>query len=315
MSVMKSLSHVAVCSLFAMCISLEAVTLVYNIRVRRSFNISKLVQNKKYKFLLSGVPIYYHRTSHIIDPLLLANVSEKRNIIGSLFNFRYMPSKSWWLEVTTGLEKDSSTFKGTHTFKESQVGIDDIVFTVGHRRFISDKVQFVAYALGGIPATTKLDTEDIFGPLVGSRIYNIGFGLEGSYAFLETLERMVSASLQGRFLHGFKRSWTPILPEGSRIKPGNVTDILLVGQWRERFMMYEAGYDATIFSNQAVLLPVRTIHGSPFVRHSLFATVTRGWLEAFFDKPFILGAGFSYSFTDKFDARTYTAWLTASIVF
>lgn len=313
--VCKKALTIAFIGIFLTQISLEALTLVYNIRVRRSFNVSHLVKDKKYKLLLSGVPIFFHRSSHIVDSTTHTDVFEKRNVIGSLFDIRYMPSNAWWAEITTGLEHDKSTFTGTNPFKTSRTGWDDIVFCAGHRTFIGERTQFVVYGIGGIPTRTKVELTDVYGPLVGTRFYNLGFGLEGSYAFVQDIQRAVAGIIQTRFLHSFNRSWTPILPEGSRIVPGNVTDIVLTGQWREKYMLYEGGYDATIFSNQAVMLPTVTQKANPFVRHSLFVSAARGWTETFFGKPFILGAGFTYAFTNKFDARTYTGWITASVAF
>src|SRR5579872_7208017 len=86
--------------------NLEAVTLVYNLRVRRTFTAPAILKLLKNRVLLTGLPIFFDRSSHIVNDLTKVDVYEKRRAGGSLFNVRYVPNKHWWLDVTTGLETD-----------------------------------------------------------------------------------------------------------------------------------------------------------------------------------------------------------------
>ncbi len=294
--------------------SLQAITLVYNLRVRRTFTASLMPQAAKPWILFSAVPIFYARTSHIVDAARALDVCEDRKAGGSLFNVRYVPTKNWWLDATTGLETDSASFMGTDPFHGSRVGFDDFVFSAGYRHFIGHG-QVVGYGLAGIPSRRKVDLEDRYGPFVGTRFYNLGFGFEGSYSFLDSPQRSFAGIVQQRFIHAFNRCWAPILPANNKIQPGNFTDLFFVLQWRERFNMVEAGYDATWFTNQAVITPVKKIKSSSFVRNAGFISFSHGWLQGLWDKPCIVGVGFNGSSSKKFNAKTITAWIYGMIAF
>ena len=74
---------------------------------------------------------------------------EYRNVEGALFNVRYLPSLNWWVELTTGLEYDQSTFTGSDAFSASRTGFDDFLFTGGYRRFDWRSRQLVVYGFSG----------------------------------------------------------------------------------------------------------------------------------------------------------------------
>ena len=291
----------------------HAIPLTYNLKIRRSFNVEPVLKQKK-RTLVSAFPIYYARRSHIVDTNLDIDTREHRHIVGSLFNIRYMPSKHIWFEATTGLERDHGEYCGTQTFERSAVGIDDVVLAVGYRAFPVKKMQLVGYGLIGIPTKTDVTLCDRFGAFVGSRIFNVGIGAEISYSLIQSLPRSLSAIAQGRILHGFERSWEPILPEGGQIQPGNVTDILFALQYRQGLTVIEGGYNATFFSNQALLTPAQTLKTDTFVRNSWYGTIYRAKLKSFFQKPFVYGLGFNVSSAHKFDARTFTGWLNLTFV-
>lgn len=295
--------------------AVHAVTLTYNLKIRRIFNIEPIVNQKRSRLLVSAVPIFYARTSHIVDQAFATNTCEDRKVIGSLFNLRYVPSKNFWLEATTGLERDHAHYKGTPSFEHSRFGLDDLVLSAGGRAFLGHKVQVVGYGLMGIPLKTSINECDKFGPFVGSRIYNVGAGAELSYSFIDELPKSFAIIAQGRFIHGFDRSWDPILPKGGQIQPGNVTDFLLTLQYRQWRAIVEGGYNATQFSNQALILPLQKITSQAFVRHSWYATLSRATLKSIFDIPAIYGVGFNYSTTRKFDAKTLTGWVYFTLVF
>lgn len=72
--------------------AVHAITLTYNLKVRRAFNVEPIIKKKKW-LLVSAIPIFYKRTSHIVDQTFATDVSEDRKAVGSLFNVRYVPSK------------------------------------------------------------------------------------------------------------------------------------------------------------------------------------------------------------------------------
>ena len=265
--------------------------------------------------LVSAVPIYFRRTSAINDERLSINVKETRNAGGSLFNLRLAATKHWFAEVTTGLETDSARFAGTTQLYASRTGFDDVVFEAGYRHFFGQNIQCILYALGGIPTRRKVTLDDRFGPLVGTRFYNIGLGFEGSYSLISELEHSLSTILQTRFIHAFDRRWTPVLPPEATIKPGNFTDILFLVQYRKKRTVFETGYDATIFSQQGTNLPDEKIRIPTFGRHSWFASVKHGIFQTWIGKLFVFGAGLNVSKTKRFDAKTVSAWVFGTIVF
>jgi len=295
--------------------SLHGVTLVYNLRVRRIFNVPFILEQlKKPRKVFSAVPVYFSRTSHITEERTGLDIAEKRRAGGSLLNLRYVPSKHWWLEATTAIATDHAHFKGTDTFDASRAGLDDIVFAGGYR-YICGKSQLVGYGLVGFPSTRKITRCDRITPLLGTRFYNIGFGVEGSYSFVSELKRSCAVIAQYRLIHGFNRNWFPILPKGSKIQPGNVQDILLTLQYRKRRTLFEGGYNATIFTNQAVMLSNQTIETESSTRHGGYVAVSHAWLDALYGKPFICGAGLNMSHANRFDAKTATVWVYGAIVF
>lgn len=296
--------------------SLQAVTLVYNLRIRRAFNISGLLEQKRTVWPISVVPIFYVRNSHgVIDIQNNTTVDEKRRVGGALFNARCVPNKHWFVEATTGLETDHGSFKGKHGFEASRTGLDDLVLSGGYRYFCGENVQLVAYGVAGLPLRRKIEEDDKFTPLVGTRLYTLGIGGEASYSFFSSKAHSCAAIFQGRFLHSFNRSWFPILPEGSKIQPGNVSDLFFILQMRYKLTVFELGYDLTLFTNQAIILPIKKIDANTQVRHSGVATVSHGWLETPIGKPCILSLGISASHSKTFDANTISVWLNGTIVF
>lgn len=295
----------------------HATTLVYNLRIRRSFNLPfALKEQKKARILASAIPIFYARKSHIVDATKYLDIDEKRRVGGALFNVRYIPSKHWWLEVTTGLETEHSNFRGSDSFNAARTGLDDIVFAGGYRHFIGQNTQIVGYGIFGTPTQRSVSLDDRYGPLVGSRFFNLGFGAEGSYAFITKPDFGLTGVLQQRFIHGFDRSWFPILPKCSIIQPGNFTDLLGTLQFRKNFTGIEVGYNPTFFTNQAIISPTKQkISADTFIRHGGYISVAHLILNTTFDKPMVIGAGCNISGSKKFDARTFSTWLNISVVF
>lgn len=293
------------------------ITLVYNLRIRRSFDLptSLQVNGRTKGILASAVPIFYARNSHIVNASQYIDVCEKRRIGGSLFNIRYAPSKKWWAEITTALATDNSHFTGSDCFDATKTTFDDIVLAGGYRFFIGERTQLVPYGIAGVPTTRKVTLKDKYGPLVGSRFYNIGFGLEASYSFIKEQKQTLSLVLQQRFIHGFNRSWFPILPCDATIQPGNVTDLLGTIQYRRKLTVFESGYNPTFFTNQAVIFPERTVEADSFVRHSAYVSATHLVRNTTFDKPLLIGGGCGISGSHFFDTRIASIWLDISMLF
>lgn len=288
--------------------TIMSVTLVYNMRVRRSFNVPDSLKQLRSRFLVTVLPIYFQRDSEIDsqeEPIII----EDRKTGGVIGNVNYIPSKHWWAGVTTGVEKDSGSFTGQSPFSASRIGLDDFVFTSGYRHFIGKNGQLIGYGIVGLPTRRTVTLEDRFGPLVGTRVYNAGVGGEASYSFANSLKRSTSFIVQGRFIHGFDRRWVPILPPDEKIVPGNFSDLLFAFRYREKRTLFQAGYDLTIFNNQGIKRPNETVTIDTFVRNSWYATLAHGTLRGFVDKPTFFGAGFSVSRTERFNARTLTAWI------
>lgn len=292
-----------------------AVTLVYNLRVRRVFAIAAVLEQMKSRVLASIVPIYFTRSRPLIDERTNLDGCERRRAGGAIINLRHIPSKHWWIAATTAIATDHGTFTGSDPYKASRAGLDDLVFTTGYRHFVGDSIQLIAYALGGIPTRKKVTLKDRHSPLLGTRFYNLGVGGEISYSFLHELKRSFAAIAQVRFIHGFNRSWCPILPAGSKIQPGNATDILLTAQYRKKRTVIEGGYNGTIFTNQALILPTETIKADTIYRHTGYLSLSHATFENFLNKPIIYGAGLNASYSPKIDSKTFSFWVHGSIVF
>lgn len=293
----------------------HAVTFVYNLRIRRVFTIAALLERMKSRWIATAVPIFSTRSSHLTNTATQLDVREKRRAGGSLVNLQYIASKHVWFEATTAIETDHATFTGTDPFHASRTGIDDIVFSGGYRHFLGKKIQLVGYGLAGFPTRRKIDQTDRYTPLVGTRFFNIGVGGEISYSLFSELKRSLALITQIRLIHGFNRSWYPILPKGSEIQPGNVTDLLLSTQYRKRRTIFEGGYNGTFFTNQALLLTTGTVKADTAIRHTGYAGVSHAIFNGLFNKTCIIGTGLSVSYAHKTDSKTVTTWISGSIVF
>jgi len=296
---------------------IHSLTLVYNMRIRRAFNIPPGLLDSRKLVILSAVPIYFGRRSHIVTTQPTVDVHENRNIVGSVFNARYLPSRNWWAEVTTGLENDHCSFEGSDSFSASRTGVDDFVFTGGYRHFIGDRTQLVIYGLAGLPAGRTVRLDDRYGPLVGSRFYGAGFGTEASYAFIENKNQALSGIIQQRFVHFFSRGWFPVLPPCDTIVPGNFTDLLVTLQYRNHTTLYELGFNATFLTNQAVITPITTIATDSFTRYAGYINILYPIARTLKPprKPIVLSGGLNASGTKQFHTKTYSVWLGVTVVF
>ncbi len=293
----------------------HSVTLVYNLRVRRIFAVAAVLERMKSRTLATAVPIYFTRSRPLLEECTNLNGCERRRTGGAIINLRHVPSKHWWIAATTAIATDHGTFTGSDPFKASRSGLDDLVFTAGYRHFAGDNVQLVAYGLAGIPTRRKVTLEDRHSPLLGTRFYNMGVGGEVSYSFIRELKRSFATIAQIRFIHGFNRSWCPILPAGSKIQPGNSIDMLFTAQYRKKRTVIEGGYDGTFFTNQAIITPVETIKADTVYRHTGYLSLSHATFETFLGKPIVYGAGFNASYSPKIESKTFSFWIHGSIVF
>lgn len=299
---------------------LSSTSLVYNMRIRRTFNLAGAIaafpQAKKSRTIFSVVPILSKYNRHIVDQALSKDLFDKRTIYGSLLNLRYVAKKHYWLEATTGIEHEKLISRGTANFRAARTGLDDIVISGGYNMFPTKMSQFVVYGLAGFPTRTKVDVLEATGALVGSRFYGLGIGTEFSYSLVNNLKSSINLVFQNRFLHFFTRRWDPILPVGSKIQPGNLIDLLFIVQLRRTFNMLEFGYNPTFFTNQAIILKTGKIEDNNFLRHGLYVNLTHICKRVLQKKmPIVLSTGFSISRAEKFNARVFSCWFNFSTVF
>ncbi len=296
---------------------LQSTSLVYNIKIRRSFaGIGAFLKRDRTEaWVLSTVPTIYHRTAHIVTPAFGTDVHTKRFGGGAIFNARYITSRYWWAEATTAVQKESAKSRGTADFCTSRTGLDDIVLAAGHNMFYREHTQFTLYGLVGFPTrwrTTRFDAQD---PLVGTRFYGLGGGAELSYRLLSREEEHLAGILQVRAIHFFTRDWETIFGPGGRIQPGELVDVLLSFRYHQGRTAIETGYNATLFINQAALLPTETIKTKPALRNGTYLNVMHLLKQTLCDKAIALGAGFQYNRLGRFDANGYLGWVNFTIIF
>lgn len=297
--------------------SVFATSLVYNMKIRRVFDVSGLLgKPAKSRLIATAVPIFYKRDREFIDLEREINFSEKRISVGSLFNLRAVsPKSAWWGEITAGVENERFSTQGTQNLSASRTGGDDIVLSGGHNWFPNKKTQVVLYAIGGFPTHFTVDPVDINDALVGTRFFSVGLGSELSYDFIASLRQSCVIIFQNRFLHFFDRSW-PFPVVGSKAQPGNVTDVLLSLQYRIKRTLIEGGYGGTFFTNQAAILPNQTINAPAYIRNSGYITFTHLIKQCpGLKMPLLIGAGFSGARANLFKTRTIAGWLTLTTMF
>lgn len=302
--------------------NIHSVTIVYNMKVRRIFSDPKSLQPAtKRRWVATVLPYFYARKRHIFEqsPTQIVNIRDKTLSGGVLFDLRYISPKHWWIELTTGLEKESLKSRGTSNFNISRVGFDDIIINPGYNFYPTKKSQMSIYALAGFPTRTRVTPNETFDTLVGTRFFGLGTGLEFAYDFIKTRERAFIGIAQFRLVHFFNRRFFPVLPRNAKIQPGNETDFLLtllyVTNHSDVFDAYEFGYNPTIFTNQAVILPTQTIKTNTFLRNSFYFSYKHLGHFKLFNKPTVVGGGFSYARTKLFDAKIFACWLNLSVVF
>lgn len=294
-----------------------ATSLVYSMRIRRAFSMRTLNAGEQHSTTaISSVPIFSQRKRHIVDAERATNICEDRKIAGDVLNIRYNARKNWWFEATTAFADEWFTAKGSVPNAASRFGFDDIVLAMGYNVLVNDNLQFVYYAIGGLPTSWRPSLDEQFDTLVGTKFFSLGAGSELSYSFINKQDKSVIFLFQNRVIHFFTRSWEPILPRGGKIQPGNVIDLLFSLMYRWTTNLAEIGYNPTFFNNAAVITGTQKIDGVPFVRHGGYVRYTHLFRNFFGEhKPLFLGAGCSMSHSRRFDSQIYALWGVVGVVF
>lgn len=311
--------------LLLVCLSqgLSATSLIYNMKIRRIFRtndavtVASLLGKKSASlWLTSGVPIFAERNRHIVDAEKGIDVCQKSTAGGAIFNLRHVSEQAWWCELTTAVEREQSRERGTVTRDCACTGMDDIVGAVGYNFFPTPASQIVLYGIGGVPTRLKLNAYEQFDTLVGTRFFSIGGGLELSNSFISGLKQSLTGIVQVRCIHFFDREWYPVLPRGAKIRPGDLTDLLVSLQYRKKRTVFEAGYNITFFTHQAVLLASGAVKSDSFKRQSGYLSIAHLCKHVrLFNKALLVGGGLSLARAHKFDAKTFSCWANITLVF
>ena len=321
---MKKLYFFILASLF---FNNDPISLVYNLKTRRAFRLggaASSIIKKESLWLLSVIPIIYKRSRHIETNIFDSNlnvvpvdVCEERKVGGSIFNLRYIHKKKLWFEITAGAESEHALSCGTIALNKTVRGIDDLVFSLGYNVFPTEKIQITGYVIGGIPINRKLTTDEVFDTFVGTRFYALGAGAEFSYTFVSTLKETFAVLAQTRFLHFFSRRWTPILPCSAILQPGNVTDMLVAGQYRKKRNIFELGYDSTFFTNQAILLTTGIVTTDKFIRNSFYLNIAHLFKKfpIFKENSVLFGGGFYVASVNRYETKISSYWLNFTLIF
>ena len=323
---MKRLNlFIYICLFYTSC--LQSVTLVYNMKIRRIFNLAAhLNKEAKSRLVFSTVPIFYRRTREITDAGLLKpvqanpltesiNLFEKTNSGGALLNLRYV-SGSAWVEFTTGIERETLTASGNTPINAARTGFDDIIFSGGYNFNMGNNAQIVLYGLAGFPTNRKVTLNERFNSLVGTKFFSLGFGTEFSYAFVNSLKKSLIFIFQTRLLHFFNRSWFPVLPQNAEIQPGNSIDLLFTLNYRHKKNIFEIGYNPTFLTNSGINLSSTEIRAKTLIRNSFYFSFTHFLKNLpIINKPFVFGSGFSFATAQEFNTKAFAWWLNFTLVF
>lgn len=261
------------------------------------------------------MPVFYKRNAHLGNQRLATDLCDRRTVTGCLVNVRYVPSSSWWFETTTGLLKESMCTTGSSKIETSHTGLDDMLFSGGHTFFLDKERQLGMYGLVGLPTKSSVSRHESPGPLVGSRFYSVGGGLEISNSFRNNAYSDLICIAQLRVVHFFSRTWEPILPQGGKIQPGQTIDILLSLRYRQNRTLFEGGYNPTFFINQTLILPTEIVPTETIVRQGGYISFTHLTEQKPFGKPLVLAAGFTGTYTQKLSARAYSMWFNITLIF
>lgn len=293
-----------------------ATSIVYDMKIRRLFNIESMLERHKGRLWIPTViPIVFESKRRFIDEQTDLDLKQRRLITGSEFNIRYLPSKYWWYELTAGLQKEKLKARGTFTINESRIGFDDIVYSAGRQFYPANRTQLVFYIIGGFPTRLKVEPFEEMGALVGTRFFSFGGGSEASYQFYQKENDYAAIVFQNRFIHFFKRDWKTLTGVDATLKPANQTDLLFAFRSSIKNNFVDIGYNATFSTNEVQRTVNRVMEPPAIVRNAFFATIARIIPIWPMGNSFLTGAGFSIARAKTFKTRTIAGWLTLSANF
>lgn len=303
-------------SVIFFCCSLSATTLVYNLRIRRSFTglSSFLKLKKRIKYVVTTLPVFYHRKARFIIDRTNTDIQDHRIGGGTIFNFR-IPTRHWWVEATTAIQKESLQARGTTNVDASQAGFDDIVFSGGYNFFPTKDHQITLYGLAGFPTNRNLDQVDAQVPLVGTRFFSLGGGTEYSYSYINTPRNLLAGIFQLRVIHFFTREAGALLGEGSKLQPGQTIDLLFSLRFRHKRTVVETGYNPTFLINASVILPEQEFPAERLTRHGGYINILHLTKRGIGNALFAVGGGLNYNTTKLLHAKGVTAFLNFTVAF
>ena len=295
---------------------LQGTSLVYSIKIRRSFiGLATYVdQKKKVNYALTTLPIFYSSKARFIVERTETDINDRRIGGGIIINFK-LPSKHWWFEATTAIHKESLQATGTTCLTTSHAGFDDIVLAGGYNAYPTKDQQITIYGLAGFPTTRKFAQRDAQIPLIGTRFFALGGGAEYSYSYINTKKTVLAGIVQFRTLHFFSREAEILLGPGGRLQPGQTFDLLFSMRYRHKRTVLETGYNPTFLVNTAVILPDETIPGDTLVRHGAYISLVHLTKNGFCNTPFAVGGALIYNRLKKLEAHSMTALLNFTIAF
>lgn len=303
-------------SIIFLAFPLQGTSLVYNLKIRRSFTevAPFLKEQNGFTYVLTSLPVFYYRKARFIIDRTDDDICDKRVGGGSIFNVR-VPSKHWWGEVTTAIHKESVESTGTQCFKASRASFDDIVFAGGYNAYPAKGHQVTIYGLAGFPTTRKLMLTDAQRPLVGTRFFGLGGGLEYSYSYISTPKNNLAGIIQGRVIHFFKREAELLLGNDGELQPGQTVDLLLSLRFRHKRTVVETGYNPTFFVNAAVILPDETIPVKTLIRHGGYIGVVHLTKKKLGNASFAVGGALVYNRIRDLDSHNVIALLNFTVAF
>lgn len=256
---------------------LHATSLVYNLRIRRSFVPAgfKPSDKRRKPWTLTAVPSTGARKT-IVTP----TIGEHRSYEGSVFNLRYRFNKNWALEGATAIAREKLFFKTAATkICEKGAGFDDVVLTAYYTFFPQQKTQFIVHMLGGFPTSRKIQATDpldrilgIHTKLVGTQLYSLGMGAELSHDFFASLKSSLTGVLQARAIHFFSRELPMNIFKDTRAHPGNVIDLFGAFHYRYKRHNFEAGLNPAFFTNARIDVGCAVTKIPYVLRHSVYGT-------------------------------------------
>lgn len=289
---------------------LEAVTIVYNMRIAEITKRQQLAPNVKKHNILGVTSVGQWRK--------LKN-GFKQSVYSEIGTY-IRSAKSWYFKIDGAVGRVKNNII-TRSFKRTQT--DDILFTGGYSHGIGEYGRFTYSGLFGIPTHRDfiLDLAQF-----GTGHVGVGGQFDVSYAYMHNRSNILLAA--ARLVHFFPRNITshdpclqPLYPcREFNLNLGNVADLYIAHQtnWA-KVNRVEFGYDASFIGFGSHVSPdIPDFSGSlVYIRNSFFGAYSR--LLPSEKMPMGIVTGLS----GGFDSRPYivgnrymlTAWFLWGILF